>query len=153
MWFVLLFALTIGLSFYLIERSVDTWFEDQAFPWSGTEIVKTSEGDVPLPIIYVDASLVGAFYLVDKGVAQSLLPKSMEPLTLPWPIDKAIAGIFMFEYRNTSVGPYGEMGLTIQARKAGSGAGLLGYACDMLANVYHSDALFRCASRKLRGYM
>merc|ERR1712070_1161992 len=65
----------------------------------------------------------------------------MEPLTLPWPINKAISAIFMFEYRNTSIGSYGEMGLTIQARRAGSGAGLLGYTCDMLANVYHLPSL------------
>ena len=135
-------AFVLGSSFYMAERMHDVWFLDQAFPFHGQDMFNTKVGDtVRLPIIYLDGSLVGAFYLVDPKVAQSLLPKSMEPLTLPWPISKAIAGVFMFEYRNTSLGSYDEAGLTIQAKKLGSSVGLVHFMCDMIANMYHVDML------------
>jgi hypothetical protein len=131
--------------FYALERRQDVWFDDQFYSVHGdtnTEMYETNEGThVPLPIIYLDGSLAGAFYLVDPIVASKMLPKSMEPLLLPWPISKAIAGIFMFEYRNTSIGSYGETRLTIQAKEKNSHASLLHYACDMLSNVYHLPSL------------
>lgn len=140
-WTVLNIALLIGWTCYRLERYQTDWFIEQQFSLNGQEIFQSSSGPVPLPIIYLDGSLVGAFYLVDPDIAQSLLPETMEPLTIPWPINKAISGIFMFEFRNTSIGEYGEMGLTIQARKAGSNASLMRYACDMMANMYHLDLL------------
>ena len=39
--------------------------------------------------------------------------------------------------RDTSIGSYGELGLTIQAVRKNSGAGVLGYLWDMVANVLH----------------
>ena len=132
-------AFLLGTCFYILERRQDVWFSNlTSLPNLTTdETFQSSAGAVNLPILYYNGSLVGAFYLVDPIVAQSLLPKSMEPLTLPI-IGKAIAGIFMFEYRNTSIGEYSEMGLTIQAKKKGSNdSSLFGYVCDMISNIYH----------------
>ena len=132
-------AFALGSSFYMAERMHDVWFLDQAFKFHGQAKV----GDtVRLPILYLDGSLVGAIYLVDPNIAQSLLPKSMEPLTLPWPINKAIAGVFMVEHRNTTFGSsYDEAGLTIQAKKFGSSVSLVNFMCDLIANMYHVDML------------
>lgn len=99
------------------------------------ERVKTSKGHVELPIRYHDGSLIGAFWLVSPEKAAGLLPDSLEPLVLPGL--GAVAGLFLFEYRNTSIGKYGELGLTIQAVRKHSGAGVLGYLWDMIANVLH----------------
>eukprot|EP00966_Prymnesium_polylepis_P062050 1439864-Prymnesium_polylepis.2 len=106
-----------------------------SLPPAAIEVVRTSQGAVDLPIRYHDGSLLGAFWLVDVEKAAAVLPKSLEPLVLPGL--GAVAGLFLFEYRNTSIGPYGELGLAVQAVRKGSGAGPIGYIIDMIANVLH----------------
>ena len=105
-------------------------------PASRRDTARTSAGHVDLPIRYHDGSLIGAFWLVDPAKAAALMPASLEPLVLPGGLG-AVAGLFAFEYRNTSIGAYGELGLAVQAVRKGSGASVWGYAWDMLANVLH----------------
>merc|ERR1719460_2922262 len=76
-------------------------------------VATTSAGDVALPILYHDGTLAAAFYALAPSVAQALLPDELEPLLIPG--IGAVGGIFMFEYRNTSIGEYLELGLAIQA--------------------------------------
>ena len=146
---ILFLAFFLGSTFYVLEKRSAIWFDDQKF--APLDTYETTEGPCPLPIIYLDGSLVGAFYLVDPSIVQSFLPKSMEPLTLPWPINKAIAGLFMFDYRNTSIGSYSEMGLTFQAKQKGSDASVFFYLCDMVANIYHLDFLLSICEQKTTG--
>ena len=122
--------LLAGVALLLTRRAI--FF---ARPPAAPENVKTSKGPVELPIRYHDGSLIGAFWLVDEEKAAALLPASLEPLVLPGL--GAVVGLFMFEYRDTSIGSYGELGLTIQAVRKNSGAGVLGYLWDMVANVMH----------------
>jgi len=110
-----------------------------AYPPTATETVKTSKGAVELPIRYYDGSLVGAFWLVEPAKAAALLPDSLEPLVLPGL--GAVAGLFAFEYRNTTIGSYGELGLAVQAVRKGSGASVMGYLWDLAANVLHADEM------------
>jgi len=124
---------------YLIEnRAVSAWPPGGSF--AQDDVFETTKGSIKLPILYHKGSLVGVFYLVEPKTAQELLPDDLEPLVLPF-INKAISGLFMFDYKNTTIGPYGEMGLTIQARRKGSGATLAGYLYDMIAHVYKFRAM------------
>lgn len=128
------FALICGLVFYLLEqRATMAWPPGGSFVQS--DVFQTTKGAIKLPILYFQGSLVGVFYFVEPEAAQELLPHDLEPLVLPF-VNKAISAIFMFDYKNTTIGPYGEMGLTIQARRKGSGASLIGYLWDMFAHVY-----------------
>ncbi|MEI2702889.1 MAG: acetoacetate decarboxylase family protein [Baekduia sp.] len=74
--------------------------------------VSTSEGAVALPIMYYDASALYAFFLVDRGAAESLLggDRLRPALTAG---DRALAAIACYQYRDTSVGVYNEVGLAL----------------------------------------
>jgi hypothetical protein len=134
-------AVLSGLGFFVLEhRATVAWPPGGSF--AQTDSFQTTEGQGKLPIIYFDGSLVGVFYLVDPAAAQEMLPNDLEPMVLPF-VNKAISGIFMFSYRNTTIGPYGEMGLTIQTRRKGSGATLIGYLCDMVAHIYKLTGMLR----------
>eukprot|EP00315_Gephyrocapsa_oceanica_P010659 CAMPEP_0185289612 /NCGR_PEP_ID=MMETSP1363-20130426/4002_1 /TAXON_ID=38817 /ORGANISM="Gephyrocapsa oceanica, Strain RCC1303" /LENGTH=277 /DNA_ID=CAMNT_0027885507 /DNA_START=42 /DNA_END=875 /DNA_ORIENTATION=+ len=106
-------------------------------PPPAVETVQTAAGPVALPVRYYNGSLIGAFWLVDPAKAAELLPERLEPLVLPFL--GAVAGLIMFEYRNTTIGSYGELGLTVQAVRKGSSqvSGVLAYLWDMVANVLH----------------
>jgi len=131
---VAIWAIIYCLIFYILEqRAISAWPPGGSFVQS--DVFQTTKGPIKLPILYFEGSVVGVFYLVEPEAAQELLPKELEPLLLPF-FNKAISGIFMFDYKNTTIGPYGEMGLAIQARRKGSGATLIGYLYDMFAHVY-----------------
>jgi len=127
-------ALAISMLGGLLTRRARLFAQPPAM-----ETFTTSKGAVGLPIRYHDGSLLGAFWIVEPSKAAEQLPASLEPLVLPGL--GAVAGLFMFEYRNTSIGSYGELGLAVQAVRKGSGAGVLGYLWDMLANVLHFDEM------------
>jgi len=68
----------------------------------------------PLPIRYFDAQLLIATYLVAYDRAAALL-QTTGLTAVPQPGGKAIAAFGCFEYRQTDIGPYNEIGLTILA--------------------------------------
>jgi Acetoacetate decarboxylase (ADC) len=92
----------------------------------------TSEGPVALPIYYRDASLFGVFFAADLAACRALVgPSSIEP----WPLlGRAVVALFAWEYRDSTVGAYNEVGLGIQARRRGSSPSLLRLARDMMAD-------------------
>ena len=108
-------------------------------PPQRNETFATSAGPVELPVRYHDGSLMGAFWLVEETRAAELLPDNLEPLLLPG--RNAAAGLFMMDYRNSTLGPYGEVGIGIQAIRKGTGATLIGYLWDMVANMFHVDEM------------
>ncbi len=80
--------------------------------------VATSLGPCNLPIHYHDGSLVALFWRVDRGVAAATLQDTpFEPMTF---FGQALALLVAFEYRDTTIGPYNEVGLAIWARLRGS---------------------------------
>jgi len=81
------------------------------------ETVQTSAGPCDLPITYEDASLLTAMWRVDPSLAQPLMPSHLEPWSI---FGKALAMLCIFEYRRTSIGPYGEIGLGVLARRKGT---------------------------------
>jgi len=90
-----------------------------------------SEGSCDLPILYRDASIVGVFWNVDIAPAREVLAGATIE---PWPLlGRAVVAIYAWEYRDSSVGSYGEVGLGIQARRKGSSPSLLRLGLDMKA--------------------
>jgi hypothetical protein len=82
-----------------------------------TTAVSTSAGDATLPIPYFDCSYYLAVFQVDAEAArQSLNGTGLEPLVAK---RKAIATLSFFKYRNTGIGPYHEVGLSLLAVPAG----------------------------------
>lgn len=77
---------------------------------------ETSAGPCDLPILYNDASMVGVVYRVDTKKVTELLGSSspFEPLLV---FGKALCVVSAFEYRETTVGIYNEIGLAILVKR------------------------------------
>lgn len=104
---------------------MDTFFEVEQRPHA------TRTGPCELPILYRDASLLGMFFSIDLERARGLFAGMCIE---PWPVaGRAIATICAWEYRDSSVGAYGEVGLGIQSRRRGSRPSLARLGVDMRA--------------------
>ncbi len=80
--------------------------------------VATSLGPCQLPIHYHDGSLVALFWRLNREAAAAALRDTpFEPLMF---LGKALALLVVFEYRDTSIGPYNEVGLAIWSQVRGS---------------------------------
>ncbi len=66
---------------------------------------------VELPILYYNAAAVFASFLVDEDKAQAVLPPELKAVTLR--PGKGLVTVAFFEYVDTSVGPYNEMGIAV----------------------------------------
>lgn len=96
----------------LFDRARDSFFQ---VPRATHE---TSAGGVQLPILYYDTSNVLALFRAPAGAAAELL----EGTGLRPAYDlfgKTVVGLSFYEYRDTSVGPYNEVGLAIPALEEG----------------------------------
>lgn len=80
---------------------------------------ETSAGPCDLPILYRDGSVVGLMYRVDPAAVADLVPDKdhFEPFTL---MGKAIVQLVVFEYRDTSIGPYNEVALAVEVKRRGT---------------------------------
>lgn len=86
---------------------------DSFFDRPMTRVV-TSAGDSELPVLYRDASAVFAFFRVDAARAAELLGHvPLEPVRLGR--RSAIAAVAAYDYRDTSIGPYRELGVALAA--------------------------------------
>ncbi len=75
--------------------------------------VPTSQGEVGLPILYYNSASVIASFLVDPALTAGLLPEDLAATSvLP---GKTLVSVAFFQYIDSSVGPYHEMGLAIAA--------------------------------------
>lgn len=81
--------------------------------------VSTSAGGCDLPILYRDGSVIGLMYRVAPERVAPLIPDAdrFEPFTL---MGKAIVQLVIFEYRDTSIGPYNELALAVEIKRKGS---------------------------------
>ena len=81
-------------------------------------IERFSIGSVELPIRYTDGSALACIYRVDLADARAVMASEcFEPLPVG---GKAMAQLMALEYRETSVGPYNELGVLVLARRTGS---------------------------------
>ncbi len=121
--------------------------------------VSTSAGPVDLPILYRDATLLTLIYRVDPMRAKACIPhESLEPWVA---LGKALAFLCIFEYRDTTIGPYGEIGVGVLTRRAGTTPSLLAALYDLrkdpnaalyVVNLPVSTEGARAAGVELWGY-
>lgn len=93
---------------------------------------RTSAGPVELPILYYDATNVIALFDGDARGAEALLEGTgLEPAIVH--DGRALVGLSFYEYRDTTVGAYNEVGAAIFARRRGDRGPLPGLAELLLA--------------------
>lgn len=94
------------------------WQQDPFFQYPLT-VFETSEGKIDLPILYYDNSNFLALYEVDFEKAVPLL--NDQPVdVVRFPGGKALVAIAMYEYRQTTVGDYNEVGIAIATVPTGT---------------------------------
>lgn len=76
----------------------------------------TQQGDIGLPILYYNTAAVFASFVVERERAQALLPPELEAVAIA--PGRALVTVAFFQYVDSSVGPYNEMGLAVGARPA-----------------------------------
>ncbi|MFP5430326.1 MAG: acetoacetate decarboxylase family protein [Gammaproteobacteria bacterium] len=99
--------------------------------------VGTSEGRVELPILYYDTSALFAFFMVDRTRVENLLAGTglVPALTVG---GLALAAVACFEYRETSVGVYNEVGICVAVTRQGEAQALGGWK-DLLATLQQPE--------------
>lgn len=124
-------------------------------------IADDARGSVPahvaLPIVYRDAEVLTAFFLVDARRAADVLPAGLHPVrALP---RRAVMVLAAFDYKDTSVGTYGEVcvGVLASRREMPVALGVLGEKRldDVAIFVQHlpvTTAIALAAGRALWGY-
>jgi hypothetical protein len=64
------------------------------------------------PVLYFRDDAFGLFYTVDRNAVEALMPsKRLHPVRLPG--NRALVGVVAFNYLETSIGPYGEVGIIV----------------------------------------
>jgi Acetoacetate decarboxylase (ADC) len=122
---------------------------------------KTSAGEVQLPIAYHDTDeLIAMFAVEPEPVRAALRDTPLELFTIG---GKAHVAIVFFEYRETSIGPYNEVGLATMVLPKGARAPKLG-GLDILRDPHKrgigmyvlklpvTTAIANAAGRELWGY-
>ncbi len=87
----------------------------------GVETVeaRTSMGPVRLPVLYADGTALLAFFWVDPVRARRLLEGSgLEPLRFPG--RRALLALGFYDYRETTIGPYHEVGSALAVVPTGA---------------------------------
>lgn len=114
-------------------RRASGCYLDEPFFQVPRTLFQSSRGPVELPILYYDTTAVQAFFLAERGrVEQLLAGTGLEPaLTVG---GRALVGIACFEYRDTSVGVYNEVGVALAVCRQGTQLPLGGWR-DMLAHM------------------
>jgi Acetoacetate decarboxylase (ADC) len=100
------------------KKIMDTWDNDPFFQYPKS-VISTSEGNVTLPILYYDNSNMIAVFYVDYNSAQAMVePHHLTAIHFSG--GKALVGIAFYEYRNSSINPYNEVGVAIAALPNGT---------------------------------
>jgi hypothetical protein len=95
--------------------------------------VTTSEGEVQLPICYFDASHYMALFRVDAARAAARLQDvPLDPVLVA---RRAVAILSFFQYRDTAIGPYHEVGLALLVAPRGQAPALKSFT-DLLQPAY-----------------
>jgi len=92
---------------------------DEEFFAVETETFQTSAGPCDLPILYRKAKVIGLVYRLNPALVAECLPDdcAFEPHLL---MGKAVVQLVVFEYTDTSIGPYAEVALAVQVKVKGS---------------------------------
>jgi hypothetical protein len=97
-------------------HQVSDW-HDPFFQYPRT-VATTSGGDVELPIFFPDASSLALWYFVEPERAAPLI--SIDKLDLILVAGKALVNFCLFEYRQSTIGPYNEAATMIAVKPKGA---------------------------------
>ena len=86
------------------------WQKDPFFQYPKTGFA-SSEGNVDLPILYFDDSTLIAMFWVDYDRAKPQVAQGLE--VVRFGSGKALVALAFYEYRETSIAPYREVGVAI----------------------------------------
>ena len=134
------------------------WSTDAFFSAVGRSAVQTSAGPCDLPIFYKDTSFLTLIYRVDPAAAAPLVDPAFEPWVV---LGKGLVLLCLFDYRTTTIGPYGEIGLGALVKRRATSPSLLRAALDMrkekdaglfIFNLLVLTAKACAAGRELWGY-
>jgi hypothetical protein len=77
--------------------------------------IDTASGPITVPILYLDASAMWVYFSAPIHKVQSILPSNrLKPISLG--NGKALYGVVCFEYRETAIGSYNEVGIGAPCR-------------------------------------
>lgn len=99
-------------------------------------VFKTSQGPVELPILYWRTRYLNAFFLVDRARIVAALAKAGAKDFAPaceWR-GRGLVGLACFEYQETSIGPYNEIGIAVAVVPPGVRP-RLGHWLQLMADV------------------
>lgn len=88
-----------------------------------TRETQTSLGPVRLPVLYADGASLLAFFRVEAArAARQLEGTGLEPAIFPG--GHALHGLAFYDYRETAIGPYHEVGSALAVQRAGEPASM-----------------------------
>lgn len=96
------------------------WQNDRFFQYPRNTL-STSEGEVVMPILYYDDSVMMALFRVDYDQAQALVGDP-DLQVVRFLGGKALVGMAFYQYRDTSIGDYNEVGTAIAVVPRGTPA-------------------------------
>jgi len=102
--------------------------------------------ECPLPIRYFDVGCLVATFLTDLVRAAELL-KGTGLKPVPQEEGKAVVVLYCIEYRNTDIGPYNEVGLTVAAKAEGDPI-----PANYVVNLPVTTAVANRAGQEIWGY-
>lgn len=94
------------------------WDQDIFFQYPLSRFA-TSAGEIDLPILYYDCSVVMALFLVDVDKAAAVV-RDPDLTVVPVMGGKTLVGVAFYEYRHTAIAPYNEVGVAIAVAPQGT---------------------------------
>ena len=100
--------------------SIDKWNQDFFFQYPRT-VIPTSEGNVAMPILYYDDSVTMALFRLDHERAQAMVAdQGLQAVRVFG--NKALVALAFYQYRQTSIADYNEVGVAIAVVPKGTAA-------------------------------
>lgn len=92
------------------------------------------------PLFFGDLSMMQGIFLADLDAARAMMPSELLRPTMGLP-GKAMVAINCFEYKETDVGPYNEVSISVAVQLNDSTPGPLAVMRSKLTRTYHGHVL------------
>lgn len=96
------------------------WNQDVFFQYPLSRFA-TSAGEIDLPILYYDCSVVMALFRVDVDKAAAVV-RDPDLTVVPVVGGQTLVGVAFYEYRHTAIAPYNEVGVAVAVAPRGTHA-------------------------------
>lgn len=92
------------------------------------------------PLFFQDVSMMLGIFLADKKAAQKYLPSKDFKLISPFP-GKALVGINCFQYKQTDIGPYNEVSISVAVEHNKLQPGFISVLKSTFKQNFHANIL------------